>query len=141
MIEFVNNEDYCRWKGVQMTDDEHLKQFGAIFNDLQGDLWFINDNIYIDSSDYKDAIIKFLKSVSDNVIKTTYDNDLDKVHGFGNQAAIEVVEINDNLFKAIDMIKLFSEEPDSKNWNLSKMLEFHNDLIQYYKKYEHDTIS
>lgn len=141
MIEFINNEEFCRWNGVEMTEEEQLKQFGAIYNDLQGGMWYINNHIYSNQPDYTEAIIDFLKSVSYTNSETTYDNALDYAHGFGRQFRNELVTINDELFESVRKIKLFSEEPDSKNWNLSKMLEFHNDLIQYYKKYEHNSIT
>lgn len=141
MIEFINNEEFCRWNGVEMTEEEQLKQFGAIYNDLQGNMWHINGHIYSNQPDYTEAIIDFLKSVSYTNSETTYDNALEYAYGFGRLVETEIVKINEELFKSIRKIKLFSEEPDSKNWNLSKMLEFHNDLIQYYKKYEHNSIT
>ena len=132
MIEFIDNEEFCRWNGVEMTDEEHIKQFGAVFNDLQNDMWYINNHIYSGKSNYNEAFIDFLKSVSYTNNETTYDNALDYAHGFGRQFKNELVTINDELFESVRRIKLFSEEPDSKNWNLSKMLEFHINLLQHY---------
>ena len=136
MIEFIDNEEFCRWNGVEMTDEEQIKQFGAVFNDLQNDMWYINNHIYSGKSNYNEAFINFLKSVSYTNNETTYDNALDYAHGFGREIKSELVTIDEELFKLVSKIKLFSEEPESKNWNLSKMLEFHTDLLQYYKKYE-----
>lgn len=134
MIEFRDNEEYCRWNDVLMTPEKNIELFGGdILDDsciLEDGSYIIyeDDAIYVEAKTIIEAIIKYLKSCAFTQSRYSYSNALDEEHGFSNETISHFIktEIIDNIN---DIFLL-----DKSKYNLDLYFQFKQELDKYYDR-------
>lgn len=132
MIEFVDNEEWCRWNGELMSPENMIKLFGVDIAEVDGDIYYANDFIYIAAETMQEAIIKLLQSKSFTETDHYFEDRLDERHGFAKYDERTLVNFDDDLIDSINRIKLISESPETENWEFTRIRLFFQELNKYY---------
>lgn len=136
MIEFIENEDFCRWNGILMDDDKCQEIFGIHYGiDLHNDLIIVNGTIYSNLS--LGNILRLLGQVKPKI----EEYDIIASNGFGFEAHLKDKEtensviLNLYLVDELENIKslddIFTDYP---KLNLDLYKQFHNEISEYYDK-------
>ena len=132
MIEFIDNEEWCRWNGELMSPENMIKLFGVDIAEVDGNIYYANDFIYIAADTMQEAIIKLLQSKSFTETNHYFEDRLDERHGFAKYNEQTLVELDDNLIDSINRIKLLAESPEAEHWDFMEIQLFFRELNEYY---------
>lgn len=133
MIEFIDGEEWCRWNGELMSPENRIKLFGVDIDDVEGDIYYANDSIYIAANTIQEAIIKLLELRSFVETDHYFENRLDERHGFAKYNERTLVKFDEDLIDTINKIKLLSESPETIHWDFMKIQSFFQELNQCYE--------
>lgn len=140
MIEFIDDEEFCRWNGELTTPEYLINTLGICFSEcfeIDNKLIIIGSDIgndisvYVDAENINDAILLYLKSVAYKREIGTYDNALDERHGFAKVEETLVIDFHEYVQEEIKSIKLLSE---ATHINVEKCKELNKELNDYYKQ-------
>lgn len=132
MIEFRENEDYCRWNNILITPEKSIELFGGDLLDdsciLEDGSYIIyeDDNIFVEAFDIKEAIIKWLESQVFENYDYSFEDRLAERHGF--------VDIKTNRMLSADRIDEIQNIQllNKSKYNLDLYFQFKQELDQYY---------
>ena len=138
MIEFIDNEDHCRWNGVNMSPEHNLEVMGIDLEEvceIEGCTivtGYTENEKYvnaIDAPNLVEAIILYLKNRS--YVKKDYscNNALDRAHGFSKENSTTLIHVSEDFYDDIKSIVLLKDHPEI---NIELCKEFSKVLDEYY---------
>lgn len=138
-IEFIDNEQYCRWKGNLMTPENCIALFGLPVEEIHTlddkTIIIYGDKDYtkllIEGDSIQDAICIYIKFHSYENVEYSYDNALDEAHGFSKIHKSQKLLVNDQFLNGIKSISLLTEELKSKI-KIDLATQYFTDLNKYY---------
>lgn len=134
-IEFLENEEYCRYNGMLCDESWYIDNFGLLINEIyHTDKYLIietEDKYYIKAQSLNEAFYKWLLCFSRDRESYHYDNILDEEHGFSKKTVFKEYCVDEDTEKNINSIELWT--PDIINEeNIEKYLVFQTALDNYY---------
>lgn len=138
-IEFIDGENYCRWKDVEMTPENRTKLFGLPVEEIHKEddkiIIIYGDEDYtkllVEGNSIQDVICTYLKFISYEDTKYSYDNALDEAHGFSKKHVSRKLNLDQELLDSINEIRLLSSEIKS-SINIELAFQYFQDLNNYY---------
>lgn len=136
MIEFKDNEDYCRWNDILITPEKSIELFGGDLLDdsciLEDSSYVIydGDDIFVEAFGIKEAIIKWLESQSFETYEHSFADRLAEQHGFVDVKTNKMLHAD--VIDEIQNIQLL----DKSKYNLDLYFQFKQELDQHYDRYK-----
>ena len=139
MIEFNDDESYCRYNGMLCTPEKTTKMFGGAFEyitiveehyiiyECLGDDFII----WVDTDSLQKAIELFIKFQCREEVSYHYDNALDEAHGFSKEHKTSKLIVDEDFFDCLRNIKLLGEQK-KRIFKIEKFLIFQKELDEYY---------
>ncbi len=139
MIEFKDEEEYCRYNGILCTPENMTEMFGGAIDSItviEGhcviyeclDEDFV---IWVDTDSLQKAIELFIKTQCREEISYSYSNAFDEAHGFSEEHKSTRLIVNEDFFDCLRNIKLLGEQK-KKTFKIKEFLDFQKELDEYY---------
>lgn len=125
MIEFIDGEDVCRWNGIPMTEEFHMKLFG-----VPEEIFMENDIIGVGNTYYTNKSLFEVLCMLGTVVK-------DKVEWNDGVSPGDHLVISLNAIRDIKIKPYSRFKKDYPNFDEEEYNSFYNELDAYYENKEY----